>query len=59
MLYNFFMEEKYINFYKKFILQTKTLCDSRVVLNRYSAHPFPLFWRANKKPISKYGKIKP
>ncbi len=28
------MEEKYIKFYKKFILQTKTLNDSRVVSNR-------------------------
>jgi len=31
MLYNYFMEEKYINFYKKFILQTKTLNNCRVV----------------------------
>ena len=27
------MDKKYITFYKKFILQTKTLNDSRVVLN--------------------------
>ena len=27
------MEEKYINFYKKFILQTKTLNNGRVILN--------------------------
>tara|TARA_S200000501_G_scaffold375993_1_gene429561 strand:- start:41709 stop:42059 length:351 start_codon:yes stop_codon:yes gene_type:complete len=31
-------EEKHINFYKKFILQTKTFNDGRVVLSSYSAN---------------------
>ena len=43
MLYNCFMEEKYINFYKKFILQTKTPNDRRVVYDRYSVGGFSYY----------------
>ena len=31
----FYMDKKYINFYKKFILQTKTFSDGGVSLNSY------------------------
>ena len=34
------MDKKYITFYKKFILQTKTLNDCRVSYNSYSVSGF-------------------
>ena len=44
--------------FEKLILCSKQLRHSRVVYSSYSVLYFLSLYRANKQPISKYGKIK-